>query len=238
VSTRRESSKRLLGDREGAGGEGRLEPIEAVALIARSRRELLLAAHRYRLPREDLEDCYSQATIELLTYTRRGGRFAGRAHIANILEQRLVSRAHDRRRALSGRSPMEAAIANALPLAASSGGANELVDGRADVERLILLRHDLRLIAQMSRRLSSDQRLVLASQLSSEPDCGEFCRAHGWSTEKYRKVAQRARARLARLVESQVEAPSRDCPKPPVPFARAGRNREQGQAYDLHSPNK
>ena len=44
----------------------RPDPAEEVALVARARRELLLRAHRHRLRREDLEDCYSQATLELL----------------------------------------------------------------------------------------------------------------------------------------------------------------------------
>jgi hypothetical protein len=119
VSTRRESPKHpqtcptRVGERP---RWGTLDPVDAVALVARSRREQLLAVHRHRLSREDLEDCYSQATLELLTRAKRGGEFAGRAHIANALDQRLLSRIHDRRRALSGRSPIEAAIATARPL--------------------------------------------------------------------------------------------------------------------------
>jgi DNA-directed RNA polymerase specialized sigma24 family protein len=179
-----------------SGRLGLLDPLETVALVARSRRELLLSVHRHRLAREDLEDCYSQATLELLIRARRREAFAGRAHIANALEQRLLSRIHDRRRALGGRSPIEAAIATALPLACD-GGQVDIADTRADVERLVLLRHELRRIGASSRELSPDQRLVLANQLVGETDCGEFCRIHGWSVEKYRKVAQRARARLA-----------------------------------------
>jgi DNA-directed RNA polymerase specialized sigma24 family protein len=76
----------------------------------------------------------------------------------------------------------------------------EIPDARADVERLVLLRHDLRRIGLVAKDLSEDQRLVLASQLSSDMDCSEFCRTHGWTPEKYRKVAQRGRARLARLL--------------------------------------
>ncbi len=182
---------------------GALDPLEAVALVARSRRELLLSVHRHRLAREDLEDCYSQATLELLARTRRAGAFAGNAHIANALEQRLLSRIHDRRRALSGRSPMEAAIAGALPLAGCEVPGVDVADVRADVERTALLRHDLRRIGEVSRELSPDQRLLLASRLSCDMGCREFCRAHGWSAEKYRKVAQRARARLRRLLAGE-----------------------------------
>jgi hypothetical protein len=43
-----------------------------VAHVARAKRELLLRVHRHRLRREDLEDCFSQATLELLANARRG----------------------------------------------------------------------------------------------------------------------------------------------------------------------
>ena len=39
--------------------------------IAAARRARLLAIYRLRLRCEDLEDCYSQATLELITRTRR-----------------------------------------------------------------------------------------------------------------------------------------------------------------------
>jgi DNA-directed RNA polymerase specialized sigma24 family protein len=186
--------------------------VQAVALVARSRRELLLAAHRHRLTREDLEDCYSQATLELLTRAERGQAFSSHAHIANALEQRLLSRVHDRRRALSGRSPIEAALASALPIVDCENGWCQIADARADVERLAMLRHDLRRIGELSCELSHDQRLVLASQLAGEEGRGEFCRAHGWSTEKYRKVAQRARRRLAQLLAGEVACPAHSGP--------------------------
>lgn len=220
MSTRQQSAKRPIGRPARVGGPGRLgpfDPSEALALVARSRRDLLLGAHAHRLAREDLEDCYSQATLELLTRARRAGEFAGSAHIANALEQRFLSRIYDRRRALGGRSPMEAAIAGALPLAGCEDHGLEIADMSADVERLTLLRHDLRRIGQIASRLSSDQRLVLASQLSCDMDRGEFCRKHGWSVEKYRKVAQRARARLARLLAGQADLAARELSRSPCP---------------------
>lgn len=204
--TRQEDAQRLIARALRVGAPARVgpfDPVEAVALVARARRDLLLGVHHRRLSREDLEDCYSQATLELLTRAKHVGAFAGHAHIANALEQRLLSRIHDRRRALSGRSPMEAALATALPLAGCDDRGLEIVDRRSDVEQLALLRHDLRRISRMAGELSLDQRLVLASQLSCDMGRGEFCRVHGWSTEKYRKVAQRARARLARLLADQ-----------------------------------
>ncbi|HEX4837474.1 MAG TPA: hypothetical protein VFV03_02980 [Solirubrobacteraceae bacterium] len=184
--------------------------------------------------REDLEDCYSQATLELLTRATRREAFSSYAHIANALEQRLSSRIHDRRRALSGRSPIEAAIATALPLDVRAGGGVEIPDVRADVERLALLRYDLRRISEISSELSRDQRLVLASQLSCDSDRSEFCRAHGWSTEKYRKVAQRGRARLTGLLAGDQQARRVE---PPVPLGVSGRIREQGPTYEHPSPH-
>jgi hypothetical protein len=202
--------------------------------VARSRRELLFASHRHRLGREDLEDCYSQATLELLTRARRGEEFADAVHIANALEQKFLSRIHDRRRALNGRSPIQAALASSLPLVGGAYGGADVGDARADVERLTFLRHDLRSIARLSRELSGDQRLVLASELSGEPGCLEFCRKHGWSTDKYRKVAQRARARLLRLFASESAQAQEDAD---VPLARARRISEQGHTYETSSPH-
>lgn len=51
--------------------------VETVALVARAKREVLLRVHRRRLRPEDLEDCFSQATLELIAAARRGGAFAG-----------------------------------------------------------------------------------------------------------------------------------------------------------------
>jgi hypothetical protein len=60
-----------------------------------------------------------------------------------------------------------------------------------------------------ARLLTRDQRLALAAQIGQVPP-GVFCRHVGWSIEKYRKVAQRGRARLSRLVRiDEGEAPAR-----------------------------
>lgn len=168
-------------------------------MVAHAKREVLLRAYRYRLRIQDLEDCYSQATLELVAYARSGGVFADRVHLGNVLEQRFVSRVRDRRRALSGRSPMQAALESSMSL----GGAGEegvaIVDLRAELEKLVMLRQDLSCIAQAAHQLTADQRLVLAAQLG-QVGRGEFCSRYGWSHEKYRKVAQRARARLRTLM--------------------------------------
>jgi hypothetical protein len=209
-----------------------LDPSEAVALVAREHRELLLATYGRRLGREELEDCYSQATLELLARARRslgdgaGNPFVCTEHIANALEQRLCSRIQDRRRALGGRSPIEAAMARALPIAACArNNWRSLVDQRADVERIALLREELARIARFSRELTRDQRLLLASQLSGQAPAA-CCAEHGWSLEKYRKVGQRARARLSRLLAADSA----------VPVAGGGRISTQGPAYEIHSP--
>jgi hypothetical protein len=183
------------------------DPAEEVALVADAKRELLLRVHRHRLRAEDLEDAYSQATVELIAQARRGWRFSTRLHLANTLEQRFLSRIHDRRRALSGRSPMQAALETAMPLECIEREQVDVVDPRADLEALVFLREGLRRVSSLALWLSPDQRLVLASQLSLQIGAGEFCRIHRWSPEKYRKVAQRARARLKRLMLEEPSVP-------------------------------
>jgi DNA-directed RNA polymerase specialized sigma24 family protein len=212
VSTRPAPNRRRIDATAAAGTRGhagsrpvgdpcrarRPQPLEEVARVAHAKREVLLRAYRHLLRREDLEDCYSQATLELLAHVRRGGVFADRVHLGNTLELRFLSRVRDVRRALAGRSPIQAALASALSI-----GEHEqhlaLVDPRSDLETLVQLRSDLRRVPALARGLSADQRLVLAAQLA-DTGCGEFCRRFGWSPDKYRKVAQRGRARLKALM--------------------------------------
>jgi DNA-directed RNA polymerase specialized sigma24 family protein len=173
-----------------------------VALVAQAKREVLLRAYRHRLRLEDLEDCYSQAALELVAHARRGGAFSGRTHVGNVLEQRFVSRINDRRRALGGRSPMQAALEGALSLGGPSEDEVEIADIRAQPEAQVMLRDELSRLERVAReRLTRDQRLALACHIGlllMTPR--EFCGQFGWSEEKYRKVAQRARARLRRLM--------------------------------------
>jgi RNA polymerase sigma factor (sigma-70 family) len=178
------------------------DTVEEVALVARARRDLLLRAHRHRLRREDLEDCYSQATLELVARARSGARFASRVHLANTLEQRFVSRIHDYRRAVSGRSPMRAALETAAPVGDLDEARIEIPDLRGEPERLTVAREELRRVQELARTLSPDQQLVLACQVGLQLDCREFCARFGWSPEKYRKTAQRARTRLRALVSA------------------------------------
>jgi hypothetical protein len=67
---------------------GLFDAAEEVAIVARAKRDVLLRAHRFRLRREDLEDCYSQATLELVAHVRNGGAFADlyRAGVRSIGE--------------------------------------------------------------------------------------------------------------------------------------------------------
>ena len=50
--------------------------MQEVALVSSARRDLLLRAYRYQLRWEDLEDCYSQATLELVAQVQKGRAFA------------------------------------------------------------------------------------------------------------------------------------------------------------------
>jgi DNA-directed RNA polymerase specialized sigma24 family protein len=211
----------------GGGALGAFDPAEQVAEVARARREMLLRAHRHRLRREDLEDCFSQATLELVTYARTGAVFSSTRHLANVIEQRFVSRIGDRRRALSGRSPMQAAFEAAVPLSGSDAPGIELADTRSEPERVTIARHELLRLQVLVRELSPDQRLVLASQLA-DVRCVEFCRRHGWTSEKYRKVAQRARARLRSMMAQEVG----DVPTDGRPSERTA-----GTAYEDLSPH-
>ncbi len=173
--------------------------MEAVARVAAARRDRLLRVNRRRLRWEDLEDCYSQATLELVTRAQRDP-FASPDHIVHALEQKFSSRIDDRRRAIGGRSPIEAAIARAVAVDAPDDGAGELEDRTAEVVRQVAGRIEVRRLREVAAELSHDQRLVLACQISLGLDCAEFCRRYGWTHEKFRKVAQRARTRLRALV--------------------------------------
>src|SRR5262249_17785109 len=60
-------------------------------------------------------------------------------------------------------------------------------------------RMDVARLEETLEELTADQRLVLACQVALDMQAAEFCRRFGWSPEKFRKVAQRARARLLGL---------------------------------------
>jgi DNA-directed RNA polymerase specialized sigma24 family protein len=199
-----------------------VDAAERVALVALARRGALLYTHRHRLRHEDLEDCFSQATMELVGWARAGGTFLSTGHLIVALERRFLSRVQDRRRAVSGRSPMQAALEGAL-VHGEAGGQASVADARCGVEELAMLRLELRDIVRVAPKLTDDQRLVLACQVGLKMSCAEFCALFGWSSEKYRKVAQRARARL-RLLTNRVDENELD-----VPPARVGSDKEIGK---------
>jgi hypothetical protein len=101
----------------------------------------------------------------------------------------------------AGAAPRRRCFDHALPLSDAANGI-EVADVRAEIERLVMLRSDLRSLGQVIHELSPDQRLVLVSLAGEEMECADFCERHGWSREKYRKVSQRARARLRELLEA------------------------------------
>lgn len=180
------------------------DPAELVAAVSQAKREILLRAKRHWLRREDLEDCYSQATLELVIRARRDSSFTQRAHIENALEQKLMSRIHDRRRALSGRAFTDSTLESALrwgePInGRESGQCVDTADPRADTEQMAADRDTLLSISIASSRLTADQRLALASQVAGIA-CRDTCARFGWSGDKYRKVVQRGRARLRATV--------------------------------------
>ena len=179
---------------------GAVDPAREVARVAADKRAVLLRAYRGRLRHEDLEDCFSQATLELLLRARRGSNFESETHIANALEQKFCSRIGDRHRALGGRSAMEAALAAALPLGDPESGGVDVADPCTSTERAVEDRLQLRHVLTVAGALSYDQRLVLASQVQFDLSPREFCAHFGWSPDKYRKVAQRGRARLRALI--------------------------------------
>jgi DNA-directed RNA polymerase specialized sigma24 family protein len=170
---------------------------QAVAVVAAARRTLLMRAYRRWLRPEDLEDCYSQAALELIVRSRRpDGGLQSTAHIANALEQKFLSRIHDRRRAVSGRSGIETALDSARRFGEPSHGGVDVVDVSASTEERVAGRLELRRVRNAAEQLTDDQRLVLACQVALDMSCREFCACSGWSPEKYRKVAQRGRAKL------------------------------------------
>ncbi len=174
---------------------------ERVAHVVQSKRKGLLWAYRYSLRRADLEECFGQASMELIRYVRAGGSFSHVGHAAAALELRFVSRVQDRRRALAGRSPVQAVWEGALAAGSLGEAYTGVADVRCTVEELAMMRMELRLVPVLARGLTPDQRLVLACQVGLQMGRLEFCELFGWSFAKYRKVARRASERMRALSE-------------------------------------
>jgi DNA-directed RNA polymerase specialized sigma24 family protein len=177
-------------------GFGPLDPADVIAGVAITGWQRLLRIHHHRLKRADLEDCLGQATLELLAAAAHGQQCADSAAIRAALDQRFQSRIIDRQRALGGRSPITASLHHATALDAIT----ETVGTAAgDPLARVLEREQLARLTSALGQLTPDQRLVLRSQISGQERPAQFCARHGWSVEKYRKTAQRARAKLRRL---------------------------------------
>lgn len=174
-----------------------------IAEVSRARWRTLLRVYHGHLRHEDLEDCLAQATLELVVQARRGTITTADAPLlAGALEHKFKSRIIDRRRAISGRSPAATAEHHATQIDAIT----DLLPARHDTQAHVITRDELHLLISVFPRLTRDQRLVIRHQI--DPHAGrpaDFCDAHGWTLEKYRKVGQRARARLTTLVHEQRE---------------------------------
>lgn len=73
-------------------------------MVLRDKRAILIRAYRLWLNRDDLEEIYSQASLEVWQRSIREP-FKSPEHIRRALEQKFQSRIFDRRRAINGRSP-------------------------------------------------------------------------------------------------------------------------------------
>jgi hypothetical protein len=199
---------------------GSEDPAELVAYVSALKRDVLLRVHRHRLGFEDLEDCYSQATLELVCRARTRARaFQGEAHVANALEQRFLSRIADRRRALSGRSPIAAVTQVALRRAddqdAGPDGAvlAAVADPTGDVVERLAGQDDVRRLRELADELTADQRLVLACQVALDMDC------HG-SLRALRAAARPCVSPSRRGPCLMTSAVARAAPSSRVPLAR------------------
>ena len=175
---------------------------DAEARLARelaAQRSRLLRRHRHRLAVDDLDDCLSQAALELVSRARRVGPEPG-WHPGLALEQRFLARVSDRRRALGGRSPRERLVRRALIADdALIGDAVAPAEVGASVEEQIVHRDELRRLLEVVGDLSEDQRLVATFRLFGDGDANAWRVRHGWSVAKYEKTASRARAALTAL---------------------------------------
>jgi hypothetical protein len=158
--------------------------------VARKRAGLILA-YRTKLREEEVEECISQAVVELLARARRGAGFASPLHASRALEQKVRSRVIDRLRAFSGRSPLLAELARSRSRDQTDRVGERLADPRLGVEELVCLRQLLGLIPEAARELTVSQRTALALEVAGVPAV-----AWGWSPGKRRKLCARGRIKL------------------------------------------
>jgi hypothetical protein len=176
VSTRCRCEKRAAGGESPQRRSGRaLDLAEEVAIVACAKRDLLLRAHRHRLRPEDLEDCYSQATLELVASAQSGGVFANRLHIANTAARYLAASGApgDYRRAIFAYNHAGWYVADVQSWAAryrgstlSSATSNQLVAGEGEEAA----GPDLRLQAETTTSV----RFVAGEQATLSPGDGHL----------------------------------------------------------------
>jgi|HubBroStandDraft_6_1064221.scaffolds.fasta_scaffold60940_4 DNA-directed RNA polymerase specialized sigma24 family protein len=176
----------------------RPDPAEIIGQVAAANWRHLLRIHRYRLRPADLEDCLGQTILELLSAAARGAQFADTDAVLAAIARRFESRIIDRQRALAGRSPITAATARGTPLENTDD--RVVADASRDPVAQAIAREQLAALAAAIATLTDDQRLVIVHQLDGTEPPSVFCARHGWSIAKYRKTAQRARARLRGLL--------------------------------------
>src|SRR3954470_10680864 len=190
------------------GGGGDNEDAERqLARALAAQRARLLRRHAHRLDREDLEECLAQAALELVPRAR--GEADGTAwRPALAVEQRVLSRASDPRRALAGRSPREHIFRAAIARHdANLDEALEIADPGGSVDEQVVQRDELRRLLELVADLTEDQRLVAIHRLGGG-DPGALRLRQRWSVAKYEKVASRATAQL-RMLRAEYDAGER-----------------------------
>jgi DNA-directed RNA polymerase specialized sigma24 family protein len=178
----------------GHAGCGAAHREQQLAEQAERLRRPLLAAHHHAARREDLEDLYAQAVLELLLRLRRDASRREPAHVANALRQKFQSRIVDRQRALGGRSPDAHALATAVPL----DDAVNCDRAHADVAGEVILREQLGETVLAFSALPDRHREALRCELAGLSPA-RACAMHGWREENYRKLRQRARQKLREI---------------------------------------
>jgi DNA-directed RNA polymerase specialized sigma24 family protein len=186
----------------------REDPSQQLARVVSEQRARLLRVHRGALRADDLEDCYAQATLELVYRLRHGPPFHSAQHIQHALTQKLRSRINDRQRAIAGRSP----ITHALERAATLHDLPTVLAAREDTPTQALARHELAQIRSASAQLRPRaQQLLAGAQIGLST--GQLAQVLDLPTETARKALQRARAQTLALVrDPDRSAPQRTAP--------------------------
>ncbi len=194
----------MRGEWGAAGGRraGDLDGSEVLASVLARKGALLLRAHRRRLGREDLE---TVSAMRCSSSSAAPASARSRARRTRPTRSSSVScRASPTASARSVGSLRERMLRGATRVDddAADEAREAVADARADIVAQVLGRDELRRIEELFAQLSRDQRLLLAHELHGRLEAADFCRRMGWSEDKYRKVGQRARARLRALKEA------------------------------------